>query len=170
MTPLAILVLFLTVTIILIVGVIAAPSIIRNRSGKVLAFLALFVLPAIGGWAGFDRHLEQSKTTQFCLSCHIMEPYGRSLHVDDNWIPAAHYQNNRVPRDNACFTCHTNYTMYGDYKAKIRGFHHVWAQYVTGPKLPLHLYEPFNNRECLHCHGEARVFLTNDIHSAVIAD
>jgi cytochrome c-type protein NapC len=171
MTPLAILLAFLAVTIILIALIVAVPGIVRSRSGKTLAFLALFVLPTIGGWAGFERQMEVSKTTQFCLSCHIMAPYGQSLHVDDpSWIPAAHFQNNRVPRDNACFTCHTNYTMYGDYKAKIRGFHHVWAQYVTGPKLPLHLYEPFNNRECLHCHGEARVFLQNEIHAAVIDD
>jgi len=171
MTPLTVLIGFLAVTIILIEVIIAVPGIIRTRPGKAAAFVALFVLPAVGGWAGFERHMETSKTTQFCLSCHIMEPYGRSLSVDDQtWIPAAHFQNNRVPRDNACFTCHTNYTMYGDYKAKIRGLHHVWAQYVTGPKLPLHLYEPFNNRECLHCHGEARSFLDNAIHSAIVAD
>jgi cytochrome c-type protein NapC len=171
MTPLAVLIGFLAVTIILIQVVIAVPGMIRSRSGKAVAFLAFFVFPAIGGWAGFDRHMEQAKTTKFCLSCHIMEPYGRSLYVDDSsWIPAAHFQNNRVPRDNACFTCHTNYTMYGDYKAKIRGFHHVWAQYVTGPKLPLHLYEPFNNRECLHCHGVARSFLENEIHKAQLDD
>src|SRR5215813_12315419 len=109
MTPLAILALFLTVTVLLIGAIIAAPGVVRTRSGKILAFLALFVLPTIGGWAGFDRHMETAKTTRFCLSCHIMEPYGRSLSVDDNsWIPAAHFQNNRVPRDTACFTCHTS--------------------------------------------------------------
>jgi len=164
MTPLAILALFLVVTIIMIGLIVAVPGITHMRSGKILAFLALFLLPAIGGWAGLNQHMERSKTTQFCLSCH-------SLQVDDkNWIPAAHFQNNRVPRDHACFTCHTNYTLYGDYKAKMRGFHHVWAQYVTGPKLPIHLYEPYNNRECLHCHGEARAFLDNPIHSAQIDD
>src|SRR5579884_4199949 len=171
MTALGVLISFLGVTILLIAGIIAMPGSIRSRNGKVLAFLALFVLPTIGGWAGFDRHMEQSKTTKFCLSCHIMEPYGRSLLVDDpSWIPAAHFQNNRVPREMACFTCHTNYTMYGDYKAKLRGFRHVWAQYVSGPKLPIHLYQPFNNRECLHCHGESRVFLENPLHSAQLAD
>src|SRR5581483_5665623 len=104
MTPLAVLIGFLAVTIILIEVVIAVPGMIRSRSGKALAFLAFFVFPAIGGWAGFDRHMEQAKTTGFCLSCHIMEPYGRSLYVDDStWIPAAHFHNNRVPRDNACF-------------------------------------------------------------------
>lgn len=171
MTPLVILVLFLLATVMLITVIVAAPGIVRNRGGKALAFMAFFVMPTIGGWAGFDRHMKQAKTTGFCLSCHIMEPYGQSLNVDDpNWIPAAHFQNNRVPRDRACFTCHTNYTLYGDYKAKIRGFRHVWAQYVSGPSVPLHLYEPFNNRECLHCHGDARAFVENPIHTGQLVE
>ena len=143
----------------------------RVPGGRILAFIALFLLPVVAIAAGLSQQLQRSKSTQFCLSCHVMEDYGKSLLVDDkSYIPAAHFQNNRVPRDHACFTCHTNYTMYGDFNAKIRGFHHVWAQYVTGPKLPIHLYEPYNNRECLHCHGEARVFLENPIHSAQIDD
>jgi cytochrome c nitrite reductase small subunit len=170
MTPLAILVLFLVATVALIALIVAEPEVTRTITGKALAFTALFVLPAIGGWAGFDRHMESSKETQFCLSCHIMAPYGQSLYVDANWVPASHFQNNRVPRERACFTCHTTYTLYGDYKAKIRGFRHLWAEYVTGPRLPIHLYQPYNNRECLHCHGEARVFLENAIHSAIMQD
>jgi nitrate/TMAO reductase-like tetraheme cytochrome c subunit len=43
--------------------------------------------------------MERSKTTTFCLSCHTMESFGKSLYVDDpTHIPAAHFQNHRVPR------------------------------------------------------------------------
>src|SRR5437588_2885666 len=113
MTPFAILVALVAVTVVLIVILAAVPRITVTRSGKILAFLGLFLLPAIAGWAGFDRHMERSKETSFCLSCHIMAPYGRSLTVDEkNWLPAAHYQNNRVSRDHACYTCHTNYALY----------------------------------------------------------
>jgi hypothetical protein len=71
-------------------------------------FLAFFIFPILAGSLGYNHHMERSKQTTFCLSCHVMEPYGRSLHVDDpTWLPAAHYQNNRVPRDEACYTCHT---------------------------------------------------------------
>src|SRR5207248_5717469 len=112
---------------------------------------------------------ERSKQTSFCLSCHIMEPYGRSLHVDDkSWIPAAHFQNSRVPRDEACYTCHTQYTLYGGFRSKMRGLHHIWVQYVAGAKPPIHLYEPYNNRECLHCHAGARGFEEEPTHQAAM--
>ena len=46
--------------------------------------------------------MERAKETTFCLSCHVMQPYGQSLYVDDaHYIPAAHFQNHRVPADQA---------------------------------------------------------------------
>src|SRR2546421_9251043 len=100
--------------------VVARPSITAARSGKVLAFRGFFILPVFTGWLGLENHIERSKQPQFCLPCHIMEPYGRSLHVDDaSYIPAAHFQNNRVPREEACYTCHTDYTLFtGGIKSK----------------------------------------------------
>jgi len=101
-------------SIVLGVFVVLRPGVTRVRDGRVLAFLALFLLPLMAVWAGVSRHMEHAKTTEFCLSCHTMEDYGRSLYVDDrSYLPAAHFQNNRVPRDRACYTCHTDYTMFG---------------------------------------------------------
>ena len=134
-------------------------SLTRSREGKILAFAALLVLPVAAIWAGFTEHMERATSTSFCLSCHVMEDYGRSLHVDDrSYIPARHFQNNLVPRDHACYTCHTDYAMFGTIRAKIRGMHHLQVQYFgTIPKPEdIKLYEPFNNRECLHCHLGSR--------------
>ena len=75
---------------------------------------------------------------------------------DPAYVPARHYQNNRVPRDHACFTCHTTYTLFGDYKAKLRGLRHVYVNYIGTIPKKIKLYDPYNNRECLHCHGGAR--------------
>jgi nitrate/TMAO reductase-like tetraheme cytochrome c subunit len=133
----------------------------RARGGKILAFSALFLLPVIALGAGLSRQMEQSKSTQFCLSCHVMEDYGKSLLVDDkSYVPAAHYQNNRVPREQACYTCHSDYTMYGGVTAKLRGLRHVYIQYLGRIPKPaeIRLYSAFNNRECLHCHKGARSF------------
>jgi cytochrome c-type protein NapC len=97
-----------------------------------------------------------------------MEDYGKSLHVDDkSYIPAAHYQNNRVPRDQACYTCHSDYTMYGGLTAKIRGLRHVYIQYLGNIPKPedIKLYTPFNNRECLHCHLGSRSFEEGATHN-----
>jgi hypothetical protein len=76
-----------------------------------------------------------------------------------------------VPRDQACYTCHADYTLYtGGIKAKMRGLHHIYAQYVGTPHQPIKLYQPFNNRECLHCHLGARGFEEGTTHSAVMDD
>jgi nitrate/TMAO reductase-like tetraheme cytochrome c subunit len=143
------------------------PGITASRGGKMLAFLCLLVIPGMSLSLGTVAHVEKSKSTEFCLSCHIMEPYGKSLHVDDtSSLPAQHYQNNRVPREEACFTCHQDYVMYGTALAKIRGLRHVYAQYVQHKQPPLHLYKPYNNRECLHCHLGSRTFEEGAMHNA----
>jgi hypothetical protein len=101
---------------------LARPSVVQVRLGRAFAFATLFLVPLFALRLGVTDHVERSKTTEFCLSCHSMEPYGKSLLVDDRaLIRAVHYQNHLVPADKACFTCHTDYTMYGDVNAKLRG-------------------------------------------------
>jgi nitrate/TMAO reductase-like tetraheme cytochrome c subunit len=152
----------------LLAGLVAfRADLTRARGGKILAFIALFLLPALAMAAGLSQQMEKSKSTQFCMSCHVMEDYGKSLHVDDkSYIPAAHYQNNRVPRDQACYPCHSDYTMYGGLTAKIRGLRHVYIQYLGNIPKPedIKLYTPFNNRECLHCHAGARSYMETSSH------
>ena len=48
----------------------------RWRGGKILAFIALFLFPVLALGAGLSQQMERSKSTQFCLSCHVMEDYG----------------------------------------------------------------------------------------------
>jgi hypothetical protein len=148
------------------IAVAVRPSITHSAGGKVFAFAALLVLPVLAGFAGLSAHVEKSKETEFCLSCHVMEPYGRSLHIDDReHIPAVHFQNHLVPADRACFTCHTTYTLFGDYNAKLHGLRHVYVQYLGTIPKHIKLYEPYNNRECLHCHLGARSFEEGAMHN-----
>ena len=162
----------LLITLVIVCLLVTRPGITAARGGKILAFLGLFIFPVLTGTMGFESHVERSKRTQFCLSCHIMEPYGKSLFVDDkSYIPAVHFQNNRVPSDEACYTCHTDYTLYtGGFKAKFRGLHHIYAQYIGKPQQPVKLYHPFNNRECLHCHQGARSFGEGATHATLMDD
>ncbi len=141
------------------------PRLIMGGGGKAFGFVALFVFPLLASSAAGQAHLERSKSTSFCLSCHVMEQYGRSLHIDDlDHVPAKHFQNNRVPRESACYSCHTTYTMYGDLSAKLRGLRHLYVQYLG--KIPdrIALYKPYHNRECLHCHAGARGFEETSAH------
>lgn len=154
----------------LLAGVLVLrPTITRNIGGKILAFGVFFFLPLFCLMAGMDNEMERSKSTSFCLSCHIMEPYGRSLHVDDpSYLAGAHFQNHRVPADEACYTCHTNYAMFGTFKAKLGGLRHLYVHYLKTEPRPedIQLHEPYNNRECLHCHLGARSFEQGAVHNA----
>lgn len=155
----------LVVAIGLVALVSARPSLIRAAGGRMIAAFAMFLLPGLVLGLGTVRHLDESKSTTFCLSCHVMEPYGRSLLIEDpSHLPAAHFQNKRIPRDHACFTCHTHYTMFGDLRAKLGGLRHMWVYYTGSTPERIELYRPFENRECLHCHDGARSFEEGESH------
>lgn len=159
------LVILLAIAIVLVLGLAARPENTRQPGGKIFAFVAIFLLPALGLWMGFETHVEQAKQRTFCLSCHVMKPYGKSLYVDDNeYIPAAHFQNNRIPRETACYACHTTYTLFGDVESKFRGLRHLMIYYSGSIPDTIQLYTPYNNRECLHCHMGARKFEKNSHH------
>lgn len=156
--------LFLTaiiaVTILLAAIVALRPSLTQERGGKILAFVAFCILPVGAVWGGVSLHMEHSKTTEFCLSCHVMEPYGDSLlRADTDYVPASHYQNHLIEPDHACFSCHTEYTMFGDLKAKLKGLQHVYVNYLGEIPEKIELYAPYENRECLHCHAGARSYV-----------
>ncbi len=165
---------FFIVALILLTAALVAivtlrPGTTATRGGKILAFIVLFLLPLFALAMGIDNQVERSKSTKFCLSCHVMEPFGQSLNVDDaTYLAAAHYQNHRVPAEEACYTCHTNYAMFGSFKAKMAGLRHVYVFYLRTPPAPeaIRLKEPFNNRECLHCHLGARSFEQGAVHNA----
>jgi cytochrome c-type protein NapC len=82
-TPGALLIALLLISLVLIAIVVFRPAITNSREGKILAFLAFLILPVLCMFWGASEHIDRSKQTQFCLSCHVMEPYGKSLYVDD---------------------------------------------------------------------------------------
>ena len=149
----------IALSVILIALLLRRPSLTAAQGGKILAFIAFFILPIVATVLGASIHLDNSTSTQFCLSCHVMQAHGQSLYIDDpSYVPAAHFQNNRIPKEHACFTCHTDYTMFGDVNAKMRGLKHLYVYYFKTAPAKLALYEPFKNRECLHCHANGRSF------------
>jgi nitrate/TMAO reductase-like tetraheme cytochrome c subunit len=164
-------ILFIALAIYLAHLITIRPELTRARGGKIVGFLALCVLPAAASWTGFSEQMDRSKQTQFCLSCHIMSDYGRSLYRDDlSYLPAAHFQNNRIPRDVVCYTCHTTYSLYGPLQSKLEGLRHLYVQYLGTPPKPadIKLYAPFNNRECLHCHEGSRSFEEGSTHADLL--
>jgi cytochrome c nitrite reductase small subunit len=170
-SPATLLYVLLAISAVLIAIIVTRPSLTVSREGKMVAFVAFCVLPIVCGSMAASEHLERSEQTAFCLSCHIMKSHGKSLYVDDpSYLAAAHFQNHRVPADRACYTCHTDYGLYGGVRAKIGGLRHIYVQYFGTPPSPdkIKLYSPYNNRECLHCHMGARSFESSPIHIAIM--
>lgn len=138
----------------------AAPRLAGSVAGKLALLLGVVLLPGVAMLGGSGYVYNGSSTTEFCISCHEMEPHGQSLFVDDPAaLPAMHYQQRLIDRDHACFQCHTNYAMFGDLAAKVDGLGHVWAHYLGDHEGPFQLYAPYPNHNCLHCHDDARGYL-----------
>lgn len=156
----------ITITLILTAFLVFKTSPTVNRGGKILAFLGLFVLPVLIMWLGTHEHIERSKQTAFCLSCHEMEVYVKSLYINDKkHMPAVHFQNNQIPPGTACYACHTDYTMYGDLYDKLRGFKHLYVHYLGTIPDTLALYGAYHNQGCLTCHAGARSFEEQEKHT-----
>jgi cytochrome c-type protein NapC len=153
----------------LTVVIALCPGMTRQPGGKILALFFFFILPVAVGLLESSFHLERSKQIQFCLSCHVMSDYGRSFYrADLSYLPVAHFQNHLVSPETPCYTCHTDYTMYGDIRAKWRGLRHVYVQYLGKVPQPseITLYRPYDNQNCLYCHEGARSFDEGVVHTA----
>lgn len=137
-----------------------------DKGGRVGMTGMMFVLlPA--AWAGLvvNHSLNEMKRVEFCQSCHVMTPYVAGIkNPETSAISTMHYQNNWVPQETACYSCHTSYSMFGPVKAKFNGLKHVWVNYVTGPPENIELYEPYANSDCLHCHAASRSFQLEESH------
>ena len=157
-----ILIALVVLTIIMAAVFLVYPAVTVEASGKILAFFALCILPALCIGTGMSVQNERSKQTSYCVSCHSMVTHGQSLYLlDRQYIPAQHFQNHLVPSDKACYTCHTNYTMYGPLKDKLRGLTYLYMEYLSTPPKTLHLIGTYPNSECLHCHMGTRDFEDN---------
>lgn len=138
----------------------SSERLVGTRAGRLAMLLGVALLPGVALLGGASYAYDESSSTEFCLSCHEMDAHGKSLFVDDTTaLPAVHYQKRLVDRDHACFQCHTDYAMFGNFKAKLNGLRHVWVHYLGEAPEKLELYAPYPNSNCLHCHDDARSFL-----------
>ncbi|RKH02390.1 NapC/NirT family cytochrome c [Corallococcus carmarthensis] len=172
-TPLPTLMIVIVSAVAVLVAMIAhaAGHLTANRLGRLVLLGGLALLPLAVSGTGVAVGVRESSQTQFCMGCHEMEPYGQSLFVDNpNALAAVHYQKRLINRDSTCFSCHTDYALFGDAKAKLNGLRHVWVHYFgTIPPEP-RLYQPYPNYNCLHCHNDARGYLEAGPHRELQAE
>ena len=157
--------------LVVIVLIPATSSLVANRTGWYVLLAGAAIVPVSVSVGGTVAGVAASSETRFCLQCHEMQAYGKSLFVDDpDSVVAAHYQNRRVPRDTACYQCHQNYAMFGTVKTKLNGVKHVWVHYLGDIPEDIELYEPYPNSNCLHCHDDGRQYLAVDAHQENAAE
>jgi hypothetical protein len=108
--------------------------------------------------------LEGSKEVAFCGSCHVMTPLLDSLQDDDGSLAAIHYRRGLVSHDQACYTCHSGYGIWGGVDAKMAGVMHMVRTVTGGYTLPLTHNGPFDIDSCLGCHASAQSFRAVDAH------
>lgn len=156
------------ISIAVLLGLWYANGHLNRRAYRIFAVFACLIMPLIALAGGWTTVTDQSKKTEFCGSCHVMRPMVRSLHsTESDYIPAVHYMNNYVPKESACYSCHTQYTWYGGANSKYRGLMHLAKFYTSAPSPDkIKLYSPYQNRECLHCHAGARKFEKKKAHNS----
>jgi cytochrome c-type protein NapC len=153
-----------------VLGLVGFRHLAVHRWGRVALLVAAALLPISVSLANLKIGVAESSRTRFCLSCHEMQDHGRSLFVDDRRaLAAVHWQNRLVDRDTACYSCHTDYALFGDVKAKLNGLRHVSVHYFGTVPDRFRLYQPYSNANCLHCHEDARRFVEAPPHQGVLA-
>ncbi|HEX2897493.1 MAG TPA: NapC/NirT family cytochrome c, partial [candidate division Zixibacteria bacterium] len=130
----------------------------EEAQGKKTLLFAMGVVP-LGFMFFADQTLFHSmQEVSFCNSCHVMEPFVNALQKSgEKTLAAMHVQHGWI-RENACYTCHTDYDMLGGVKAKVRGLRHLYAYYIKKSSEPPKLYNPMLNGNCLACHSQAMTF------------
>src|SRR5215472_4457660 len=99
----------LAIVVLLFLG---ARSLAGQTVGRVVLLVGLVALPLLLTLGNISYGFHQSSTTKFCVSCHEMQNYGKSLFVDNRQaVAAAHYQNRFVDRETVCYSCHKDYAM-----------------------------------------------------------
>jgi cytochrome c-type protein NapC len=154
---------------LLLLAYLGVPALAKHTPGRLALLVGVLVIPFLLSAGHLTFGFQESSQTRFCLSCHEMQAHGQSLFVDDKHaLAAVHYQNREIDRDTICYSCHKDYAMFGDAKAKLNGLRHVWAHYVAGVPKKLELYQPYSNGNCLHCHDDARKFREQPAHAPVM--
>src|SRR6185436_17586643 len=88
---------------------------------KLLIMAGLALMPVSTLTIAQAVTLDHMHTVEFCRSCHVMQPFVDSFGATDNvTLAALHVQNHRVDPKTACYTCHTQYSLFGPVQVKIR--------------------------------------------------
>lgn len=164
--------------LVLIVIVAAMGSIVYtliSRRGRLtdlnsmwILFLGVGVLPIPAILLSTAVGMEHSKGITFCNSCHAMDPFFDDMrNVESDSLAAAHFKNRFIQKEH-CYSCHTDYGVFGTMEAKLNGMGHVYKDASGKWDRPIEILKPYRFRICLNCHAGAVKFEAQEAHEDVI--
>jgi cytochrome c nitrite reductase small subunit len=133
-----------------------------------LLLIGLVVLPVVVIFFGFSHGMTGMENVRACGGCHVMTPYVKDLRDRGSQGLAAIHATNRYIREHECYTCHSDYGMFGTLSAKMDGVRHVVHYVAHTYTLPLKIAHPYPNTRCLGCHAGAQKFEKSAGHPADI--
>ena len=83
--------------------------------------------------------------------------YSSEKNPDSEHLAAQHFQYRWIA-DHQCYTCHSDYGLFGDVEAKLAGLRHVWFYTLGGYEVPLKIRGTYDNQRCLFCHGPVKSY------------
>jgi hypothetical protein len=144
----------------------------RGRLAGFRARLLLFVgvccvpFPAVLMSAAVG--LEQSKAVAFCQSCHLMGSFVADMQdADSGSLSALHFRN-RYIQNQHCYSCHTDYGLFGTLEAKVGGMAHVWSEFSGAGGGAVRPKTNYRFTICLNCHGQSAKFIQQKAHGGVV--
>ena len=153
----------LVLAVLDVVLILALWRMVRRRgltaASKSMIFGAIVVLPAIVVFLATATGMSESMTVDACGDCHVMESHVADLrNPASDSLAAVHYKNRYIQNDQ-CYTCHSDYGMFGTVSAKLEGLGHVYHNIAGNYPQPIKIRAPYSNLRCLSCHGGAQNFV-----------
>ena len=146
-------------TVLIIYTLIFHRRRLMEHRAKWFLFIGVCVLPLPASFMSIGVGIEQSKDVTFCKSCHVMNPFFNDM-TDPNstTLAAVHYKNRYIQREH-CWTCHSDYGIFGTVEAKINGLKEVYRYTFRTYRLPVRMGQPYDLSICLNCHAQSALFL-----------
>ena len=133
--------------------------------GRGLLITGVVLLPTFSVATGMLLVLARAERVEFCGSCHkIMADYVADMtNPHGEGLAALHFRYQYI-ESNQCYECHTSYGLFGTVEAKLHGIGEVVRYYTGSYDLPLSMWNPYPNGDCLKCHARSSKWLAQDEH------
>jgi hypothetical protein len=135
---------------------------------RLLLFIGVCCVPFPAVLMSAAVGLEQSKAVAFCESCHLMGAFVVDMKdADSRSLSALHFRN-RYIQDEHCYSCHTDYGLFGTLEAKVGGMAHVWSEFSGAGSGAVRPKTNYRFTICLNCHGQSAKFVQQKEHAGVV--